>query len=225
MTRKPENVTAVIFDLGATLVDFPIGESEEELIAKELGCQESAINQINLDFSWANRGQSTRVFLEFLHDSLAERGFPIKRALLESLCDRSIQQSFIQPDATAALQAIRRQGRKIAIVSNSNPLSHHRIDLHGLRALVDVVRLSCDTGLWKPDPRAYLGAVDQMETSPSETLIVGDRIRTLALGAIGVGMPIVLLDRGVRLTMLGDQLPFFAIFKSLLDLSEELGKI
>ena len=224
MTGRPKAVTAVIFDLGATLIDFPAGESEDELIASETGCDESLVHRTSLEFSWVNKEGSAPQFVEFLHRRLEERGYSIELSRVQTLCDRSIRNSFVQDDAIPCLKELRRLGLKIAIVSNSNPLSHARIERYGLSKCVDAVRLSCDTGLWKPDPRAYLSASGVLGAAASDTLIVGDRIRTLALGAIGVGMSVALLDREVRASMLGEQLPFFAIFKSLSDLSNELGK-
>lgn len=50
--------------------------------------------------------------------------------------------------------------------------------------------VSCDTGVRKPDPRAYLGACEALGVAPSACLFVDDRIKNVT-GAHRVGMPAV----------------------------------
>ena len=61
-----------------------------------------------------------------------------------------------------------------------------------LERCIDVVRLSFETGLQKPDPRVFLGALEALGTAAADTLMVGDRAVPDG-GAVAVGMPTLLV--------------------------------
>ncbi len=59
--------------------------------------------------------------------------------------------------------------------------------------LVDVAILSCEVGLWKPDPRIYQMVCDRLAVLPDECLYVGDGGSMELTGALAVGMDAVLI--------------------------------
>jgi putative hydrolase of the HAD superfamily len=49
----------------------------------------------------------------------------------------------------------------------------------GLKDIFDGVYCSCTVGFAKPDPRIYLTAIQNMKTTPRETVFVDDRQENL----------------------------------------------
>lgn len=58
--------------------------------------------------------------------------------------------------------------------------------------------VSCETGVRKPDPRAYLGAAEALGRAPSACLFVDDREKNCR-GAEAVGMPAVCFENAEQL--------------------------
>jgi putative hydrolase of the HAD superfamily len=61
---------------------------------------------------------------------------------------------------------------------------------------VDVIRVSGDMGLEKPDPRAFHEVLGALGTSPGETCFVGDNPTTDILGAQKAGLPTIWISHG-----------------------------
>ena len=76
-------------------------------------------------------------------------------------------------DAAPTLHALAGAGVRVAVVS-------------------DVLTLSFETGLQKPDPRVFVHTLERLGTRAGETLMVGDRAVPDG-GAVAVGMPTLLL--------------------------------
>ncbi len=58
--------------------------------------------------------------------------------------------------------------------------------------------VSCETGVRKPDPEAYLGAAGALGVAPSDCLFVDDREKNCR-GAEAVGMPAIQFESAARL--------------------------
>ncbi len=78
------------------------------------------------------------------------------------------------PGARAALAALRRAGRRVAVASNFD----HRLPaiLAGLELAgeLDLVWLPRDAGVAKPDPRFFRSACDRLGVAPVDAVVVGD---------------------------------------------------
>jgi 2-haloacid dehalogenase len=77
------------------------------------------------------------------------------------------------PDARPALEALRRAGLRIAILSNGTPrMLAAAAEAAGIAPLLDAV-LSVETvGIYKPSPSVYRRALDQLRLWPAEILFV-----------------------------------------------------
>src|ERR1700733_4630616 len=188
-------IKGVIFDLGETLIAIPDDQDEDLLIAEYCGLSLQQIQLMTREICWNNKRLSENEFAHQLTVAICEMGKNCSINEVQNFFERSIVNMIVQCDAMSTLSALKKVGMKLAVVSNSNPLSHKRLDRSGVRPLLDCVLLSCDTGFWKPDPRAYMCAFDELQTAAEDMLIVGDRTRTLALGAIQTGAQIALLER------------------------------
>lgn len=106
---------------------------------------------------------------------------------------------------------------KLAVISNTmSGVSRNFLDKSGLSNYFDLVVLSCDIGIRKPDPRIFLYTLEKLEVDPSEALHVGNSMMYDVAGAKGVGMGVVwIVNKGEELTHQPDY-----IVSSVLDLLE-----
>jgi len=103
-------------------------------------------------------------------------------------------------DTRATLEAIRRRGLRVGVVSNVPADLRPVFVKHGLDGLVDSFTHSFEVGAEKPDPAIFLAAAKSLGVAPSETLMVGDH--AVDKGAERAGMRAFILptefDRDVR---------------------------
>lgn len=101
------------------------------------------------------------------------------------------------PGAHDALDEIqlRHPGVVFGIVTNGErPQQSAKIARAGFADRVDVVVCSHDLGFAKPDPRIFHEACREAGVDPAEAVMVGDRLRTDARGAVAAGLGGVWLD-------------------------------
>ncbi len=101
-------------------------------------------------------------------------------------------------DSLPVLEALRRHGIKIGLVSNGQRdleefAGHHLLD-------VDAMVGSMSHGRIKPHPSIFMVALEALGVSPDETAMVGDSYEDDIEGARALGIRAILLDRdGLRL--------------------------
>jgi putative hydrolase of the HAD superfamily len=98
-------------------------------------------------------------------------------------------------DAIPAVRALRTQGIAVAVLSNWDHSLHRCLEGHGLGAEFDAVFASLEHGVEKPDGRFFQVALDHFGVSPAECFHVGDDPTDDLQGAMGLGIPVALLDR------------------------------
>ncbi|RII98646.1 HAD family hydrolase, partial [Clavibacter michiganensis subsp. insidiosus] len=106
------------------------------------------------------------------------------------------------PGAVAALDEIARRhpGLRFGVVTNGERSQQEpKIQAAGLTDRLSPVVCSGDLGFTKPDPRIFLLACRQAGADPADAVMVGDRLRTDAVGAVDAG-----LAGGVWFDALGD---------------------
>jgi len=96
----------------------------------------------------------------------------VSRALYERVMDPRSWVPF--SDTRETLEAVRRHGMKIGIVSNVPTDLRPVFAKHRLDGLVDSYTHSFEVGAEKPDPAIFLAAAKSLAVKPSETLMVGD---------------------------------------------------
>ncbi|MGP0583851.1 HAD family hydrolase [Paenibacillus timonensis] len=98
--------------------------------------------------------------------------------------------------AEHTLQACRAKGLRLGIITNGySHLQHAKIDLLHLRPLFDVIVVSGDVEIRKPERRIYELALERLDSLPGETVIVGDHPRNDIWGAAQVGIRGIWLRR------------------------------
>jgi putative hydrolase of the HAD superfamily len=96
--------------------------------------------------------------------------------------------SVYHEEVWALAAGFRRAGGRTAFLSNSGPEVMARVRARWpLEGLFDVVIISCEVGLSKPDPRIYQLCLDRLGLRAPEALFVDDRADNIE-GAARVGL-------------------------------------
>ncbi|NVB39506.1 HAD-IA family hydrolase [Pseudenhygromyxa sp. WMMC2535] len=102
------------------------------------------------------------------------------------------------PGVEALLDELREAGVEMHALSNY-PRWFELIEARlGLSRYLDWSFVSCDTGVRKPDPQAYLGAAQSLGREPGACMFVDDQASNCA-GAKAVGMPALRFHDAARL--------------------------
>ena len=92
------------------------------------------------------------------------------------------------PGALALLRALRGRA-KVGVVSNNLAREQwEKLRFCGFAPLVDVVVISEEAGVSKPDPRIFEIALERLETRASQAVMIGDAWRTDIDGAARAGI-------------------------------------
>ncbi|BBL82900.1 HAD family hydrolase [Thermus thermophilus] len=78
------------------------------------------------------------------------------------------------PGAERLLRRLKARGLKVGVLSNTLPSLRESLAHHGLAWYVDGFFASCALGVAKPDPRAFLLALEGLGLAPEETLYLDD---------------------------------------------------
>jgi HAD superfamily hydrolase (TIGR01662 family) len=99
----------------------------------------------------------------------------------------------MRPDMPALLRRLAKRGLKLGIVANQPASMAGRLEREGI---ADLFSHFGTTGLRKPDPQAFMAACDALRVSPTEAIMVGDRIDFDIAPAKALGMAAVQLRGG-----------------------------
>lgn len=204
-------VCAVLFDLDDTLFDHH-------------GCSRAALEAVQashdglaaMPFEALERAHAT--FLEQLHKDVMVGRLPVDDARRErfrrlydaagiAAGDNLVHRTAVAyrdaymasrraMDGAAALLPLVKVRARVGIVSN-NLLEEQREKLRQcvLDRFVDVLVVSEDVGISKPDPRIFQVALDRLGCAAAETVMVGDSWSADVLGARAAGIRAVWFNR------------------------------
>ena len=118
------------------------------------------------------------------------------RALAETGRDADL---VVRPGVREALPELARHYR-LAVVSDTGvsdgAMLRHYLDREGLLPYFSAFSFSDETGVFKPDPRAFLAALEAMDVEPAQALHTGDHPRTDVAGALRAGYRYAVLFEG-----------------------------
>jgi putative hydrolase of the HAD superfamily len=123
----------------------------------------------------------------------------------EILC-RAIGRAFVDamkwarvfPETHSVLSELKRRGFALGIVSNNSDEILSRMESLDLVKYFDTITYSQEAGAEKPDPAPFRLALRRANSVPRECLHVGDSYEMDVLGARGVGIEPILVDRKMR---------------------------
>ena len=98
-------------------------------------------------------------------------------------------------DAMPVLGLLKERGLKTGLISNVGQDIESTCKELGLQPYLDFKVTSFEIGYDKPRPEIFLAALDRAQAKAEEAIYVGDQYDMDILGARGVGMKAVLIDR------------------------------
>ncbi len=101
----------------------------------------------------------------------------------------------VPPQVPETLADLRRRGYHLALLTNRREPLNGYLDEIGLAEYFDPVLVAGELGAWKPNPTAFLHAVERLGLSPPQAAYVGDNLYADVLGAQAAGLQPILLDR------------------------------
>jgi putative hydrolase of the HAD superfamily len=120
-------------------------------------------------------------------------------------------------DVEETLRELRRRGLRLGIVSNWDSRLRGIAEGKGLLALVDVLVISAEAGVRKPDPGIFRAACGKLDVRPEDAIHVGDLADEDVAGARAAGLRAALIERDRRMVD-PSAVPGVPILKSLRDL-------
>jgi phosphoserine phosphatase len=100
------------------------------------------------------------------------------------------------PHAAEVLDRLRRHVRLGLVTNGTSDLQRRKLALAGLADRFDVVVAACDVGVGKPDPAMFEAALDKLDVTPSEAVMVGNDLDRDIAGADAAGIRSLLIQHG-----------------------------
>lgn len=186
----PKPYSAILFDLGWTLVDLPDAESVKMRLKESLGL--ALFEKVRAVFhAWH---ATTWTVSEFV--AQVEREVQLNdadRALLAAWGTNVMLVPF--PDTLPTLRALKEKGHALAVVSNAPPIRTETLRLLGFDDFIDAWIFSSDVGAMKPDAKIFQAALDRLGVHAGAALMVGDALDKDVEGARAIGIDAVLIQR------------------------------
>ncbi len=142
---------------------------------------------------------STRTILEM---TLRSWGFNnIKQDMLSNVLSDmyAVTQGHWHPesDALNTLEALRRSGYRLSIISNAADDENTQVlvDKLGVRKYLDFVMSSAYAGVRKPNPEIFLKVLGLMDASPQQAVMVGDSLTADIAGGQNLGIFSIWINR------------------------------
>ncbi len=208
-------IKVVSFDFYNTLGKFwPPLDAIQQSACRELGLNVTKVgidrgyavadiyfNEENARHSLADRTDKERqdFFAEYERILLENAGLSVTLTLARQIWELviAVPKDFIAfEDTLPALAALREKGYRLGVLSNLRREMAPMFSELGMAPYLDFCINSHEVGAEKPFPQIFLAALERVAVSPEEAVHVGDQYEADVIGARGVGMHAVLIDRG-----------------------------
>lgn len=208
-------IKAVFFDFYNTLVKFwPPLEQIQQAACQELGLnisEEGAkhgyavadvyFNRENEKQPLALRTDEERLefFTRYEQMILSNAGLSVSLDMARRVWEMASlvpKEFMVFDDTVPALAQLHDGGYQVGIISNLRRDMTQICQRLGIGQYVDFVINSAEVGSEKPSAPIFIAALEQATVAPQEAVHVGDQHRSDVLGARGVGIHPVLIDRG-----------------------------
>lgn len=103
----------------------------------------------------------------------------------------------IFPNSLKLLKELKKRGYITGVITNGpSALQNHKMDTSGLRPYCDIVVVSGDVGVHKPDPALFAYTAEKLGLKAEECVYVGDHPVNDIQGALSAGMKAVRMNWG-----------------------------
>ncbi len=208
---------AVIFDLGNTLVKFTGNLEETNLQGVKLMHRVISLEGIHVDFDrllkvWTKERvegiiRASATLIEVTADQVFDRVMQLlkveslseeaKKRAVDAFFTPEIEKYMLDPEARDVLEFLKQKNLKTGLISNTtcHRFIERLLKKFDLNRYFDVVMSSAGEGIRKPNPEIFRRALSRLNTSPHETIMVGDLPEHDVRGAHAAGMKAVLIQR------------------------------
>jgi putative hydrolase of the HAD superfamily len=208
-----EELDAVFFDLGGTLVDLSVRRETvwADVLAGRgldvgLDALTSALRKADRDFDEAFaeiQGMDERPFWKAYDEAVIRTlGIDVEPdavvADLSASFGRIIPDEGVwadYPDSKPMLDDLSKRDMKVGLISNATDLARRVLRRLDLDRYFDPIIISSEIGHRKPEREIFAKAVRDAGVAPSRALYIGDKLAVDVKGASGAGMNAVLIDR------------------------------
>jgi 2-haloacid dehalogenase len=192
-------IKACVFDAYGTLFDVHSAVGKHRARLGDVADQVSAVWRTKqLEYTWlrslmgrhADFWQVTREALEFAFEMHAVKDSELSADLMEAYL-----QLTCYPEVPAALAELKERGFQIAILSNGTPaMLEAAVKNSRLEEVIPQIFSVETAGVFKPDPRVYQIAVDEMSLKPEEIVFQSSNAWDAA-GAAAFGLKVAWINR------------------------------
>ncbi len=193
------HVTACVFDAYGTLFDVHSAVGALKTDVGERHAELSALWRMKqLEYTWlrslmkvhADFWQVTEQALDYALQTIGVDNRQLKQDLMQAYLQLS---AF--PEVPDTLATLKKAGYKTAILTNGSPMMIDRaVESAGLSSYIDHQLSVESVGIFKPDPRVYQLAVDQLGVSAEQICFQSSNAWDAA-GAAHFGMKVVWINR------------------------------
>jgi len=214
-------IKAIFFDWMNTLTHAEPDRHEQFCqIARELGVDLSpqkvmqgiyaAGSQLpaGAPYRW-QKSHDPEIFIRYIEIILGEAGVKLRRdkvlEILKKLSQSAGKETYVlYDDVLPNLKRLKARGFIVGLITSLTKDMNLICSDLGLTSYVDFVVTSKEVGADKPEPPIFLTALERAGVRASEAVYVGDQYETDVVGARGVGISPVLIDRYDLLTKVSD---------------------
>jgi HAD superfamily hydrolase (TIGR01662 family) len=209
-----EELDAVFFDLGGTLVDMSVPRENvwAEAFSKHgenVGPDElrRALRKADHDLDEAfaaiqgmDEKPFWRTYDEAVLDSLGVEVDPeefmadLSASFGKIIPDENVWTDY--PDAKPILEDLARRDMDVGLISNATDLARRVLRRLDMERYFDPIVISSEIGYRKPEREIFDKALGEAGVAPSRALYIGDKLAVDVKGASRAGLNAVLIDRG-----------------------------
>lgn len=195
-------IKAIFFDLFFTLV-VPryAGETEYDVIGISAAEWESfAENAVLYRERAEGKVKSGEKMIERIVREMPYKLLEEQKQLILRRWEERMKRALLEVDSqiVEVLKKLRADGMRLGLISNADSIDTKYWRESPMAQLFDVTAFSCDIGILKPDRAIYLSAMKELDTSPQESVFVGDGGSDELYGARAAGMKTVFAEHLVR---------------------------
>ena len=186
-------IKAVIFDIDNTLTDFmrmkraSVDSAVEGMIDAGLKVEKAAMVEKIFDIYWKDGVEDQNIFDKVLKKEFGHIDYKVLAAGIIGYRRAKAGTMALYPHVDMTLIELMKMGIQMVALSDAPKLAVYlRIVGLGLHNYFDHIVTAEDTGVKKPDPKAFRKALEVLNAKPEVTLMVGDWADRDIVGAKGL---------------------------------------
>ena len=212
LTAPTGKVRAVLFDFDDTLQDRPAAYRRyaRRFVDRHFPDLPAAEKAARADEMWVKNGDGHAYvgagkyipYPQYFEELIASWGWSDPPAIDDLIAEcRTVlaSETALFPDAVDTLTRLREKGLLIGTVTNGfSAMQSRKLDMSGLRPLLDLTVVSGDEGIHKPDPELFRRAAARLGVACEDCVYVGDHPYYDMQGAENAQMRRIFIDAYAR---------------------------